>query len=223
MPSTSLLPDGGSTGWVTIGPIALHLFLIVTNHPALRWRPLMPSLYGLAGALVLLDLTTPWLHPSVVQADWGWGYTIGPLFPAALLLTSSTLCIGALVTVRDFRSTMPSADRRQAYVLLAGVTLPLLIASWTDGVLPSMGRVAPRLGTTVITLLVGVIAWSFYRYGYSLMAPGAFASKILTTLADGVALLRLDGRIRIANPGMERLLGAEPPRISPPCWHLPTM
>jgi PAS domain S-box-containing protein len=73
-----------------------------------------------------------------------------------------------------------------------------------------MGRVVPRLGTTVITLLVGAIAWSFYRYGYSLMAPGAFASQILTTLADGIALLRLDGRIRIANPGMERLLGAEP-------------
>jgi hypothetical protein len=58
-----------SLGWVTIGPIALHLFLIVTSHPALRWRPLMPSLYGLAGAFVLLDLATPWLHPTAVRAD----------------------------------------------------------------------------------------------------------------------------------------------------------
>jgi PAS domain S-box-containing protein len=208
-----LLVKLSSLGWVMIGPIALHLFLIVTSHPALRWRPLIPSLYGLAGAFVLLDLATPWLHPTVVQADWGWSYTIGPLFPAAYLLTSCTLCMGVLVAVRDFRSTSSSGERLQADVLLAGVALPLVLATWTDGVLPAMGRVAPRFGTTAITLLVGAIAWSFYRYGYSLMAPGAFASKILTTLADGVALLRLDGRIRIANPGMERLLGADPGRL----------
>ncbi len=205
-----LLVKLSSLGWVTIGPIALHLFLILTSHPALRWRPLLPSLYGLAGAFVLLDLATPWLHPSVVQTDWGWGYTVGPLFPAAYLLTSCTLFAGAFLALRDFRSTTPSAERRQAYMLFAGVALPLVIGTWTDGVLPAMGHVAPRLGTTAITLLVGAMAWSFYRYGYSLMAPGAFASKILTTLPDGVALLRLDGRIRIANPGMERLLGAEP-------------
>ena len=198
-----------SLGWVTIGPVALHLFLIVTSHPALRWRALMPSLYGLAGGFVLLDLATPWLHPTVVQADWGWGYTLGPVFPAAYLLTSCTLCAGVYIAVRDFHSASSSAERRQAYVLLAGAGLPLALATWTDGVLPAMGRVVPRLGTTAITLLVGAIAWSFHRYGYSLMAPGAFASRILTTLADGVALLRLDGRVRIANPGLERLLGKE--------------
>jgi PAS domain S-box-containing protein len=199
-----------SLGWVTIGPIALHLFLIVTSHPALRWRPLMPSLYGLAGAFVLLDLATPWLHPAAVRADWGWGYTIGPLFPAAYLLTSCTLAAGVWVAVRDFRSTRSPTERRQGYVLLASVALSLLIATVTDGVLPAIGHASPGLGTTAITLMVGAMAWSFNRYGYSLMAPGAFASNILTTLADGVALLRLDGRIRIANPGMERLLGAEP-------------
>ncbi len=199
-----------SLGWVTIGPIALHLFLLVTGHSALERRWLMPSLYGLAGVFVLLNLTTSWMTPSVVQASWGWGYTIGPLHPAAYLLTAGALCTGGVVAIRELRSTRSPAEQGQVYLILAGVTLPLVIATWTDGVLPLMGRVAPRLGTTSIALLVGAIAWSFYRYGYSLMTPGAFASHILTTLADGVALLHLDGRIRIANPGMERLLGAEP-------------
>jgi two-component system NtrC family sensor kinase len=131
------------------------------------------------------------------------------VFPAAYLLTSCTLVTGVCIAVRDFRSTISSAERRQAYVLLAGVALPLAIATWTDGVLPLMGHVVPRFGTTAIALLVGAIAWSFHRYGYSLMAPGAFASRILTTLADGVALLRLDGRVRIGNQGLERLVGEE--------------
>jgi len=205
-----LLVKASSLGWVLMGPIALHLFLIVTNHPSLRWRPLMPSLYGLAGAFVLIDLATPWMHPSVVQTAWGWGYTLGPIFPGAYLLTACTLSTGVLIGVRDVRTTRAPAERRQAYVLLAGIALPLVFATWTDGVLPAMGHVVPRVGTTSITLLIGAIAWSFYRYGYSLMAPGAFASNILTTLVDGVSLLRLDGRIRIANPGMERLLEADP-------------
>jgi PAS domain S-box-containing protein len=205
-----LLVRLSSLGWVTIGPIALHLFLIVTNHPFLRRPWVMPSLYGLAGVCVLLSLATPWVNPTVVQADWGWGYTIGPLFPAPYLLTSCALCAGGVVAVRDIRSTRSSAERGQVYLIVAGIALPLVIATLTDGVLPAMGRVVPRLGTTAIALLVGAIAWSFHRYGYSLMAPGAFASHILTTLADGVALLRPDGRIRIANPGMERLLGANP-------------
>jgi len=199
-----------SLGWVTIGPIALHLFLIVTSHPALERRWLMPSLYGLAGVFILLNLTTPWIAPSVVRASWGWGYATGPIHPAAYLLTAGTLSAGGIVAIRDMRSAGSAAERGQVYLILAGVTLPLVIGTLTDGVLPWMGRVAPRLGTTSITLLVGAVAWSFHCYGYSLMAPGGFASHILTTLADGVALLHLDGRIRIANPGMERLLGAEP-------------
>ena len=43
------------------------------------------------------------------------------------------------------------------------------------------------------------IAWGFYRYGYSLLAPGTFANEILETLPIGVAMLRIDGRIRSAN------------------------
>jgi signal transduction histidine kinase len=57
-------------------------------------------------------------------------------------------------------------------------------------------------------LFAGTVTWGFQYYGYSLLAPGVFAAEILATLPDGVALLRLDGRIRFANPGMERLASA---------------
>jgi PAS domain S-box-containing protein len=78
----------------------------------------------------------------------------------------------------------------------------------TDGILPALGHQVPRLGVFAIALFACTVAWSFQYYGYSLLAPGVFASEILATLPDGVALLRLDGRIRFANPGMEKLAGA---------------
>jgi PAS domain S-box-containing protein len=64
-----------------------------------------------------------------------------------------------------------------------------------------------HLGTIVHASLGGAIAWTFYRSGYPLLAPGLFASEILETLPDGVAMLRLDGRIRFGNNAMAKLLG----------------
>jgi PAS domain S-box-containing protein len=55
--------------------------------------------------------------------------------------------------------------------------------------------------------LGGAIAWTFYRSGYPLLAPGLFASEILETLPDGVAMLRVDGRIRYGNTEMAKLIG----------------
>ena len=75
----------------------------------------------------------------------------------------------------------------------------------TDGLLPILGIQAPRLGVLALTLFSLTVAWGFQRYGYSVLAPGVFASEILATLPEGVALLHLDGNVRFANAGMERL------------------
>ena len=91
-----------------------------------------------------------------------------------------------------------------------GLWIPLFVATFTDGVLPILGVQFPRLGAASITLLVASTAWTFHRYGYSLLAPGNFGAEILSTLREGVTLLRLDGRIHSTNPGMGRLLGVSP-------------
>jgi PAS domain S-box-containing protein len=90
---------------------------------------------------------------------------------------------------------------------MVGIGVPLVVASATDGLLPLLGHQPPRLGTASFAFLGATIAWGFHRHGYSLLAPGAFAAEILRLLPDGVALLRLDGRIRSANDGMARLAG----------------
>jgi PAS domain S-box-containing protein len=77
-------------------------------------------------------------------------------------------------------------------------------------VLPFLGVQVPRLGTATFAVLGGTISWSFFRYGYSLLAPGDFAREILDTLPDGVAMLRLDGSVRSANGAMAKLLECSP-------------
>jgi PAS domain S-box-containing protein len=52
-----------------------------------------------------------------------------------------------------------------------------------------------------------MFAWSLNRFGYSILSPGTFAAQITETMSEGLALLRLDGRIRSVNAGLARMLG----------------
>ncbi len=198
-------------GWILIGPINLHLFLELTGHPARHRRGVLLASYGTAAVLALLGLVTPWVDVAAVRTGWGWSYEVGPLFAVTYLLAAVTFFAGLVLGIRSFGDAMAPGERRQAQVLLTCMLLGLGLASITDGVLPFLGHhQVPRLGVASITVFAAAIAWGLHRYGYSLLGPGVFAAEIFTTLPDGVALLRLDGRIRIANPGMEKLAGAAP-------------
>jgi len=199
-----------SLGWAPIGSLTLHLFLVLTNHPLHRNRGFVTGIHAVSAGLVALTVTTPLVDVGVVKTDWGWSYEVGPAFALALSYVSVTFVAGIWIGVRSFRHSLVPAERRQAYVVLAAMLIFMTTASVTDGLLPGFGHHVPRLGVLVITLFAGIVTWGFHRYGYSLLAPGVFASEILATLPDGVALLRLDGTIRFANPGMERLADAEP-------------
>jgi signal transduction histidine kinase len=195
-------------GWMSLGPIVFHLFLELTGRLRERRRLLLGAAYACAAAGVVLDLFTPWLHPGVVRTSWGWAYALGPGFAPVYLMSAGPLLAGLALGVHDFWGSAAPGERRQARWLLVGILVPLLVASLTDGVLPLLGRNdMPRLGAASITLLAAVIAAGFGRHGYSVLAPGDFASEILAGLPDGVALLRLDGRVRSVNPGMLRLSG----------------
>lgn len=196
-----------SLGWGALGPLSLHLFLEVTGDPAPRTRRILPWLYGAAGLFVAIDLGTDWIHDSVAREPWGWSYSFTPLYLGFYLLTLGCIAEALRVLYRTYRHSPSRADREQMALLLGGVSLPLAVASLTDGLLPLFDVQVPRLGTASFVVLAAVIAWTFSRYTYPLVAPGFFGKEILESLRDGVALLRLDGRVRTCNGAMARLAG----------------
>jgi signal transduction histidine kinase len=208
-------------GWIPIGSLGLHLFLELTEHPAHRDRSLLFALHGISAVLVALAVFTPLVDVAVVKTSWGWGYQVGPVFYVAYAYASATFFTGLAIGVRSFRHSLVVAERRQAMVVLFGMLICMSVASVTDGLLPALGRPVPRLGVLAVTLFAALVTWGFQRYGYSLLAPGVFSSEILASLPDGVSLLRLDGIIRFANPGMERLANAAPGSLeSKPIAHV---
>ncbi len=203
-----------AVGWVWIGPLALDLFLEITGDSSPQARRWLPALYGAAGTFLAIDWCTPWIHPAVVRTSWGFGYELGPTYLVFYLFTVCGLGGAFALGARSYRRSASPGERSQARTIAVGILVPLVVASLTDGLLPFFGVQLPRLGTASFAFLGVTIAWSFHRFGYSLLAPGAFAREILETLPDGVALLRLDGRIRSANDGLARLAGMPTEQLS---------
>ena len=193
--------------WVWLGPLCLHLFVAAAEERVSWAERALPIGYGLAGTVLVLAWTTDWLHRSVVRTSWGWAYEFGPLFPAYYALTLAGFGLGFWSAVRVYGRYASPAERSQGRVVLLALGTPLVMASLTDGLLPMLGVQLPRLGTISLAWMGGIIAWSYFHFGYSLLAPGRFAPEILESLGDGVILVRLNGVVRNVNRGTARLLG----------------
>jgi signal transduction histidine kinase len=204
------LVRASTLGWVFIGPLMLHLFLELTGAAARRTRRALPVLYAIAALFLLSDWTTPWMHPAVERTGWGWAYSLGPAYPAYIAFTMVTVVLALGFASQAYRRSASPGEREQATWVMIGLFAPLSIATTTDGLLPFLGVQVPRLGTATFAVLGGTICWGFFRYGYSLLAPGDFAREILDTLPDGVAMLRVDGSVRSANGALAKLLECSP-------------
>jgi len=194
-------------GWAFIGPLGVGLALAVTGEAAPRIRRALPALTATGALFLLFDWFTPWFHTGVVRTHWGWGYVLGPAFVFFQLYILGCMWLVFAVGRQAYRGMNTERERYHARWVGGGLLCSLALAGLTDGLLPMFGLQVPHLGTIVHASLGGAIAWTFYRSGYPLLAPGLFASEILETLPDGVAMLRLDGRIRFGNNAMAKLLG----------------
>jgi signal transduction histidine kinase len=187
--STSLeILRGSVPVWVFLGPLALHLMVNREATGESRLRSYLPLTYAVAATF------------GGLYAAW-WSFTV--------------VCAGAgyATAIAGLRRSGSPAERVQSPWLTIGIGLPLFVGGATDGFLPLIGVQVPRTGPTCIALLGASVAWSIRRFGYTVLAPGAFAAPILGTLRDGLALATPDGRIRFANPALAMLVRAEPEEL----------
>jgi signal transduction histidine kinase len=204
-----LLVKASALAWVWLAPLALHLFTELAGRPLARVRRALPWCYGVSALFLCIALFTPWMHTGVVRRSWGWAYEFGPAYGPFCAFMLGCIAVALSIGRRAIQDSSSPAERGQVRLVTLGILVPLVVASLTDGALPFFGWQPPRFGTAAFGVLGAVILWSFHRYGYSVLAPGNFASEVLETLPDGVAMLRPDGSIRSANGALARLLGAE--------------
>ena len=199
-------------GWAFIGPLSLSV-LIRHSHPP-RWMAAgVPPAFAIGTGFALMQLTTSWMHGEPVRTSFGWGFEPGPGHTWFLVFTFACVIPAIAFALRRVRSDPSPAFRRQMRVVALGIAAPFVLAGLTSGFLPLLGIQLPRLGSLSFSLLGVVIAWSYYRYGFSALAPSHHAREILATLPDGLALLGLEGEVLSGNDRMGQLLGIEPSRL----------
>jgi signal transduction histidine kinase len=200
------LATAGST---LISPVALHLLTVVVPEPMLRYRRLLIAQYAIATCFVLATLASPWVTPGVERLSWGFSPQIGPLVSwgyLALLLVPAI----ALLRVMRLRTLQRIPRTRASPGVEIAIGLTALVSSITDFLLPSLGKPVPRLGCASVAIWGLVTWWMVYRFRGNGLSPRQFAGEILATLPDGVALVRLDGRIRALNARLAQLARRAP-------------
>jgi signal transduction histidine kinase len=198
--------------WALLGPLALHLMVARESTEPSRLHRYLPLAYLIAGSFAPLSLLFP-MHSAMTPVAWGWAYRPTGFYAAWWSFTVVCAGIGYGTAVAGIRRAGSPAERQQSPWLAIGIGLPLFVGGVTDGFLPLVGVQVPRTGPACIALLGASVAWSLRRFGYTVLAPGAFAAPILSTLRDGLALATPDGRIRYANPALAVLIQAEPEEL----------
>jgi PAS domain S-box-containing protein len=206
--SVIMLVRLSSLGWIPLGPLAMDLFVEITGNARSHFRKITPIAYAVATVVIGLYVFTPLFVHSPERLDWGWSYAFGPLFPLAFVPTIFYICGLLLLWPGIASKTISPGEKRQVLWMFFGILIPTTVASFTDVYLPYRGIAVPRLGSTSILLVGAIVAWSIRRHGHFLLVPGAFTDEILETLRDGVAMLRVDGRVGSCNESLARLVGS---------------
>ncbi|MCG8588415.1 MAG: ATP-binding protein [Proteobacteria bacterium] len=201
-----------SPGWTFIGPLTITVLWRLAGRRSERaW--VLPALYGVSALLTLSVLATPWTMRGMAPVSWGYVWVPGPLFLGYYAYTIACVLVGFhswLGAVRgESRFTWGTA---QSFVT-GGILIPIFLASSTDVFLPFFGVYAPSFGTASFALLSLVILWGVSTRGYLFATAEVFAFHMLKALPDGVALVRWNGEIAIANAGLGRLLGSPPDEL----------
>jgi PAS domain S-box-containing protein len=204
-PTTALAFIRGSClGSVTIASLAFHMLLTLEPKLMPRYGRFLPITYASAAIFVIIALATPAFWSGVERTEWGWAGEIGL---GVAIAWAVIIPIPAAALVEWLRSRDDST--KLARWMGLAVAIPAVVATLTDFVLPFADIRCPRLGNVSLVTWGALAFWKVYRFRDPIFVPHLFAHEILTTLPDGVMLLRLDGTIRSANRKLAELIGVD--------------
>ncbi|MBN2353844.1 MAG: EAL domain-containing protein [Spirochaetales bacterium] len=202
------------SGWYLFVPLLLHLILILAGYnPAGRRRWLLLLMY--LPALPFTCAYTTALTPisGFERTNLGWVYVynpdslwldIGAAFVMIYVLT------GLAQLVRSYLRTPRLIQKRQSRVLIITMFFSFLMNMFTTFA-PLFGRIyfLPHLEITISAIWELGVSYAILRYGLMLVSPASAASSILSTMADGLLLTDVDGKIIGGNRALSEILEIE--------------
>ena len=219
----ALAPDAASAErfvpWISLaglmlGPVAVDLGQALTHTNHRRITTTARLMYVVAAGLTISAWFTPWYYRGVIAVPWGHATVPGALFPLYFCFTIGCgifVYLSCRTAIAGALAIRPNPGGRG---IATGVLCLLVVGSLTDAILPILGIQVPRLTTTGFAILAGWLLWSMSRpQGYVFASQAIISREILRSIHEGVVFVGLDGRVLLANEGMETFLGVSADRI----------
>jgi PAS domain S-box-containing protein len=201
-------------GWLSI-PLIIPTLVLCTlgdagSETSARWAGRLRAIFAMNVAAVGVALVLVWTGPSVIgeafRVPWGWSFRPGP----GLYVFHSVATAGVVVcclAIRTLLAGVSVAEAIQRPWLWVAIATPTAAISATDILAPMLSVETPRLGGASFAVTGLIAVWQTIHYGLSVMFLTRFSDEILEVLEDGVALVNIDGTIRRANGGLQRITG----------------
>lgn len=200
-----------------IGP-ALLLFTLAYTNQSERHYPGLTALLVVSTTVlaffymrsnIIFDLHVDKMHLFL----WGWNSKPGPgiIFP---VLWYNGLVITSLALLISFRRrTRNPILRRQSGLFIVATTIPVVLGTITDGVIPGLGINIPTFAMTFFTVAGALFVYGIKKYQLLTINPTIFSHTVMGIMDDAVVVTNEQFDVVYANSSAEALLGVKSGRI----------
>ena len=188
---------------IPVIPAAVYRFTIRVLRLEDERRLAAAAMWALAAAFVLAIHGGGLVLQDVALFPYGHSPVLGPatLALVAFLALGLGLSLGELWRV--FREAAPGPRRRRIRWLMTGFGVGgLAVFDFA----PVAGVGDPVVGAPAIILSTALLAWTIHHYRLVDLTPAFAAEQILETMADLLVVCDRDGRVRMVNPAVTRIL-----------------
>lgn len=197
--------------WPLPSSILLHFALVYTDYGRyLNKSTMLAVVYLPSIALIIIVQLLGGYSINEPPMYWGWSYSASdPLVVILEFIVLITLnAAGMTLCLVYYKKQHDLTNRKQAGLVLIGLSLPMLFGVVGHGLLPNLNINVPEL--SILGFVIGTGAFTGYavwRYQLFDVTPAVVAEKIIATMTGALLLVDTRGSILTANESAQYMLG----------------
>lgn len=150
------------------------------------------------------------VHSAHLATLYSWGYETptGRLWSLYMIWYDLVMLIAISVLIYNYRSLVDHLRKQQTLAIILAVTIPLIAATITTGILPVLNVFIFPIGLMLACLMVILGVSAIYRYGWFVVTP----MTILSSINHVIITVDHNGNVLQMNPYSEKILHVRLPQ-----------
>jgi PAS domain S-box-containing protein len=190
--------------------LLLHFILAFTEKTRLLKKPATyAAVYGPALLFILLDLWKSFTLGYPVHTPSGWA-VYNPknvVFYADIAWACSAAIVATALLVRFYFFAAEKLKKKQAKYVGLGFFVPIACSIVSIGFSMFSGVWEPEYVTCSFMLTSILIGYGIWKHRLFSLSPSSAADNIISTMTDGLLIVKNDGRIQTVNSAACIMLG----------------